>query len=127
MDKGEEAVKRLADMDKQAGMAPKKRVREGREVGMPPNNVSASRTNIDVDATTSAAAYLKGIIAEDEVLSDADIAAQRIEQALKMQQQAEQLLAEAKRLTQEAQQLSPAKNAKTTRAKKAASTKVKAS
>ena len=127
MDKGEEAVKRLADMDKQAGMAPKKRVREGREVGMPPNNVSASRTNIDVDATTSAAAYLKGIIADDEVLSDADIASQRIEQALKMQAQAEQLLAEAKRLTEEAQQLSPAKNAKTTRAKKAASTKVKAS
>lgn len=128
MDKGEEAVQRLADIDKQAGMAPKKRVREGREVGMPPNNLSASRTNIDVEPTASAAAYLKGILSEDQVLSDSDIAAQRIEQALKMQQQAEQLLAEAKRLTQEAQQLSPAKtNAKTTRAKKAASTKVKAS
>ena len=49
----------------------------------------------------------------------------RVDQAMKMQQQAEQLLAEAKRLTQEAQQLTPAKNAKTTRAKKAASTKVK--
>ena len=43
--------------------------------------------------------------------------------AAQMQKQAEQLLAEAKRLTEEATSLTPAKNAKTTRAKKAASTK----
>ena len=43
-----------------------------------------------------------------------------------MQKQAEQLLAEAKRLTEEAKQLTPAKNAKTTRAKKATSTKKQA-
>lgn len=123
MEQGEEAIKRLSEIDQNAGLqTPKKKVREGREVGMPPNNQSVSRTNIDVDSTTNAAAYVKGNIA-DGVLTDEALATQRIEQAIKMQQQAEQLLAEAKRLTEEAQQLSPAKNAKTTRAKKATSTK----
>ena len=122
MQKGEEAMKRLSDLDKEAGMVgQKKKVREGREVGMPPNNSSVSRTNLDVDATASAAAYLKG------VLSDDDLAADRLSQAAQMQKQAEQLLAEAKRLTEEAKSLTPAKtNAKTTRAKKATPTKKQA-
>lgn len=119
MEKGEEAIKRLADVDAQAGMAPKKRIREGREVGMPPNNQSLSRTNIDVDATDAAASYVKG------VLTDSDLAQERLSQAEQMKQQAEQLLAEAKRLEKEADQLSP-KNVKTTRAKKATPSKVKA-
>ena len=119
MEKGEQAIKRLSDLDKEAGMVgQKKKVREGREVGMPPNNASVSRTNLDVDATASAAAYLKG------ALSDSDLAADRLSQAAEMQKQAEQLLAEAKRLTEEAKSLTPAKtNAKTTRAKKATPTK----
>jgi hypothetical protein len=112
MEKGEEAVKRLSDIDKNAGMQTKKRG-TGREVGMPPNNTSVSRTNIDVDATDSAAAYLKG------ALSDGDLVQQRLNQAEQMQQQAEKLLAEARRLTEEAKSLTPANNAKTTRAKKA--------
>jgi hypothetical protein len=120
METGEAAVKRLADLDKEAGMVGKKKVREGREVGMPPNNVSASRTNIDVDANSSAAAYIKGVLTDD------DLAADRLNQAQAMQKQAEQLLAEAKRLTEEAQKLSPAKNAKTTRAKKATTSKKQA-
>jgi hypothetical protein len=117
MEKGEEAVKRLADIDNNAGFTGKRKVKEGREVGMPPNNLSLSRTNIDVEGTNSAADYVNG------VLSDENLASQRLSQAQQMQQQAEQLLAEAKRLTEEAQQLSPAKNAKTTRAKKATSAK----
>jgi hypothetical protein len=117
MEKGEEAIKRLADIDNNAGFTGKKKPREGREVGMPPNNTSLSRTNIDVEATNSAADYVNG------VLSDENLASQRLSQAQQMQKQAEQLLAEAKRLTEEAQQLSPAKNAKTTRAKKATSAK----
>jgi hypothetical protein len=119
MEKGEEAVKRLADIDKNAGLQTKKRVREGREVGMPPNNQSLSRTNVDVNATDSAAAYLKGALTDD------DLATQRISQAEQMKRQAEQLLAEAKRLEQEANDLSPA-NVKTTRAKKAKTTKKQA-
>ena len=77
MEKGEEAVKRLADLDKQSGLQTKK-TRAGREVGMPPNNTSVSRTNIDVDSSDSAAAYLKG------VLTDSDLAEQRKSQAEKM-------------------------------------------
>jgi hypothetical protein len=117
MEKGDEATKRLSDLDKEAGMVNRKKVREGREVGMPPNNTSMSRTNIDVDANSSAAAYLKGI------LSDDDLASQRKAQAEQMKKQAEQLIAEAARLEKEANDLSPAKNVKPTRAKKAATTK----
>jgi hypothetical protein len=120
MEKGEEAIKKLADIDANAGLQTKKRRTEGREVGMPPNNSSISRTNLDIEATDSAAAYLKG------VLSDDDLATQRLSQAAQMQKQAEQLLAEAKRLTEEATSLTPAKNAKTTRAKKATPTKKQA-
>jgi hypothetical protein len=123
MDKGEDAVKRLAEIDKQAGMAPKKRVREGREVGMPPNNSSVSRTNLDVDASASAAAYVKGVLPDDGVLTDEALAQDRLNQAAKMKSQAEQLLAEAKRLEQEANELAPVKNVKTTRAKKATTAK----
>ena len=120
MEKGEEAIKRLADIDNNAGFTGKRKVKEGREVGMPPNNLSLSRTNIDVEATNSAADYVNG------TLSDENLASQRLSQAQQMQKQAEQLLAEAKRLTEEAQQLSPAKNAKTTRAKKATPSKKQA-
>jgi hypothetical protein len=119
MEKGEEAIKRLSDIDKNSGLQTKKRRTEGREVGMPPNNASVSRTNIDVEATDSAAAYLKG------ALSDSDLAEQRLSQAQQMQKQAEQLLAEAKRLTEEAKSLSPAKNV-TTKTKKTATTKKQA-
>ena len=117
MEKGEEAIKKMADLDKSAGLQTKKRVREGREVGMPPNNTSLSRTNIDVEATDSAAAYLNG------ALSDTDLASDRLSQAESMQKQAMALLAEAQRLTEEAKSLTPAKNGtrktkKTTTAKK---------
>ena len=122
MEKGEEAIKRLADLDAGAGMSGKKRTTEGREVGMPRNNTDLSRNNIDVTATDSAAAYLKGALSEG-VLADTDIAAQRLSQADAMQKQAAQLLAEAKRLTEEAHSLTPAKNVKTTRAKKATPSK----
>jgi len=119
MEKGEEAIKRMQEIDSGAGMSGKKRkTNEGREVGMPPNNLSLSRTNVDVEATDSAAAYLKG------ALSDADLASQRLSQAESFKKQAEQLLAEAKRLEAEATTLSPAapeKNVKKPRAKKATS------
>jgi hypothetical protein len=125
MEKGEEALKRMAEIDAGAGMSGKKRVREGREVGMPPNSTSQSRTNVDVEATDSAAAYLKGALSEG-VLGDEDIAAQRLSQAEAMQKQAMSLLAEAQRLTEEAKSLTPAKNVKTTRAKKATPSKKQA-
>jgi hypothetical protein len=119
MEKGEEAIKKMADLDKNTGMQTKKRRTEGREVGMPPNNTSISRTNIDVEATDSAASYIKG------VLSDDDLAQQRLDQAASMQQQAAQLLAEAKRLTEEAKSLTPANNG-TTKTKKTKTAKKQA-
>jgi hypothetical protein len=123
MDKGEDAVKRLAEIDSQAGMAPKKRIREGREVGMPPNNQSISRTNQNVDANTNAAAYIKGAVPADGVLTDEHLAADRRTQAENMKKQAEQLLAEATRLENEANKLAPVKNVKPTRTKKTAAAK----
>ena len=119
MAKGQEAVERLSNLDKEAGMQPKKS-RQGREVGMPPNNTSVSRTNLDVDATDTAASYVKGVLTDD------DLAAQRLSQAEQMKAQAAQLIAEAKRLEAEASTLKPAKNAKTTRAKKATPAKKQA-
>ena len=118
MAKGEEAIKRLADLDKNAGMSNGKRGRaaEPREVGMPIN----SRANAPVEGNTSAEAMVAG------VLSDADLAKQRADQAAQMRRNAESMLAEAARLEAEAQSLNPTtvkaangtrKTTKTTKAK----------
>lgn len=106
MDKGADSIKRMADLDNNAGLQTKKRRTEGREVGMPPNNQSVSRTNIDVHATDNASAYIKG------ALSDTDLAQQRITQAEQMKTQAQMLMAEADRLMKEAKEFAPAKNVK---------------
>jgi hypothetical protein len=120
MEKGEEAIKRLQEIDKGTGMTGKKKAAP-REVGMPSNpNQNVSRTSAQVEATDSAAAYLAG------ALSDTDLAEQRISQADQMKRQAEQLLAEAKRLEAEAAELNPANNVKTTRTKKTATKKLAA-
>jgi hypothetical protein len=104
MEQGEEAVKRMADLDSQRGMGNGRRPTKPteKEVGVPPNS-RAGEVQIQ----------------ESGVLSDADLAAQRLTQADTMKKQAEQLLAEAKRLETEAKELTPTANVKTTRAKKA--------
>ena len=56
----------------------------------------------------------------NSVLTDADLAAQRTEQANKMEAEAKALLAEAKRLKQEATQLSQPKAKNVGKTKKAA-------
>ncbi len=120
MEKGEEAIKKMAEIDSNAGLQTKKRrTAEGREVGMPPNNASVSRTNLDVEGTDSAAAYLKG------ALTDGDLAQSLTSQAEAMKAQAAQLLAEAKKLEQEATKFAPGKNA-TTKAKKTSTSKKQA-
>jgi hypothetical protein len=116
MEKGADAIQRLQDIDSSAGMQTKKKKSPGREVGMPPNNTSVSRTNIDVEATDNAASYIKG------VLSDSDLAANRLSQAESFKAQAKALIAEAKRLETEAKKLSPAKNG-TTKTKKTTTAK----
>jgi hypothetical protein len=93
--KGAEATEKLAKTD--AGQR-----WEGRDLGEPAKTTAASVN------TTSA----------DGVLSDADIAKQRIAQADKMEAEAKGLLAEAKRLKDEANALAP----KVTKAKVAKAT-----
>lgn len=103
MEKGEEAVKRLAEIDASQGMTGKKRSAEPREVGVPNN----SRVNNQVEGSISAEQY----VASSGVLDDSALAQQRLAQAAKMKAEAQTLLAEATRLEQEAGQLQPENNA----------------
>jgi len=95
MTKGEEALKKLQELDASRGMTGKQAPRraEIKEIG--------ERRTREAQGNTSAAEMLSGM------LSDSDLAAQRLEQAQKMEASAKQLLAEAERLKAEAQSLSP--------------------
>lgn len=97
---GGDAAQTLADMDANRGI--KGVVQEGRELGQPATPFTG------VQSTTSA-----------DVLTDADLAAQRTAQAEKMEAEAKNLLAEAKRLKQEATQLSQPKAKNVGKTKKA--------
>lgn len=99
---GEQAIKRLAELDAGAGMSGKQRRADPREVGAPRNSRA---TPADVPA--------------DAVLTDDVLSAQRIEQAEKMKASANQLLAEAERLMAEAADLNPTLKAKSNVKKKA--------
>ena len=97
MEGSAEAAKKLADIDAGRGYAdPSKNV--SRDVGEP--------------VKTEAAVNTSG------VLTDADLASQRLDQATKMESQAKTLLAEAKRLKEEASSLAPKTKAKNVRATK---------
>jgi hypothetical protein len=113
MAKGEDAVKRMAELDASKGMVGQKKTNKSKvvesEVGAPPNSRAG-----------------EVILPESGFLSDADLAAQRIEQAAQMKRQAEQLLAEAKRLETEANELVPTKNVRTKTTKAKATAKQKA-
>lgn len=99
LEAGGEAAQQLADMDANRGM--KGVLNEGREVGMPAQPFTG--------ATTTAPSV-------NNVLSDTELAQQRLDQATRMEAEAKGLLAEAKRLKEEAASLQPAA-AKTTKAK----------
>ena len=92
MSKGDEAVKRMAELDSSRGATGKQNRKTivEKEVGVPPNSRAG-----------------EVILPESGFLTDADLAAQRLEQSAQMKKQAEQLLAEAKRLETEAQSLAP--------------------
>jgi hypothetical protein len=106
MAKGQEALERLQNLDNNRGLTGKKnntpRKAEIQELG--------ERKTREAQGNTSAADMLSGM------LSDSDLAEQRVEQAQKMEATAKQLLAEAERLKAEAESLSPkAKNVGTTK------------
>jgi hypothetical protein len=112
MAKGEEALKRLSDLDANSGYTGKKAPRraEIQEVG--------ERRTREAQGNTSAADMLTGM------LSDTDLAQQRVEQAAKMEATAQQLLAEAARLKAEAESLTPgSENVGTKKTKKTAASK----
>lgn len=102
MAKGEEATRKLADLDKQKGITGK---------------AGSGRTSAaDVGERSAPAASVA------DILSDTDLAQQRIRQAETMKADAERLMREADRLLQEAAELNPKPNAKKTTKKSATKT-----
>ena len=99
MSAGEEAVAEMAALDKGAGMSGKRRTNEGRDMGelRAPANSRSIPANVD------------NSLSINDVLSDEQLAEQRLTQAQKMQNEARALLAEADRLQQEAATLTGAK------------------
>jgi hypothetical protein len=89
MDEGQEAVKKMRELDDQLGVK---------------DPLKAKKTN---DATAAAG-----------VLSDTDLAQQRRDQATKMRQDAERLLAEAQSLEEEASALDSPSNVQPKKTKK---------
>lgn len=87
MKQGEEAVKRLAEIDKSAGL-------------QDPAAVAAKRMRNQQQKQ-------QPVAGSSDALGDAALAKQRLEQAQKMANEANGLLAESKRLIAEAQQLDP--------------------
>ena len=100
MKSGEEAIKKMAELDANRGMSGKRKA-EPREVGAPRNSRGQAAT----------------VRESVEVLTDEDLAQQRLDQAERMRESAKQLLAEAERLAREAAEMS-APVIKTTKAKK---------
>ena len=94
MAKGEEAVKKLAEMDKNLGMTTKKR-----DNSPPPRNVGEPKKVAETIAPLRAP--------DDGVLTDEAIAGQQLAQATRMRNEAKSLLAEATRLEGEAAQIAP--------------------
>ena len=104
---GEDAIKRMAEIDAQSGLQAKKRdnsPKKNREVGEP--------------AKVAEVAPLQAGL--NDVLTDEVIAAQQLAQATRMKAEAKSLLAEAARLEKEAASLVPAVAPKAVKAPKAA-------
>jgi hypothetical protein len=102
MSQGEQAIKRLAELDADAGMSGKtRRNNDVKEVGAPRNSRSTP-----------------AVVPSGEALTDELLAEQRIDQAEKMKLSAQQLLAEAERLMAEAASLNPTVKVKSNAKKK---------
>lgn len=112
MKKGEDAIKRLAELDANKGLTGKKRTQEVKEVGVPPS----SRTQPAVIPQAPM----------DSVLTDSDIARSRVAQAEMMKNNAATMLAEAERLLEEAAALDPSVKANVGKTTKKKAVKAKA-
>ena len=107
MAQGKDAINRMAEIDSNRGMSGKKTRAEPKELGVSP--MSRSQPAVIPENTGG-------------VLTDADLARSRLQQAETMKANAAQLLADAERLSKEASDLDPTikSNDKTTKSKKAA-------
>lgn len=114
MAKGQEAMERLQNLDANRGLTGKKNNTPPRRAEI--QELGEKKTR-EAQGNTSAAEMLSGM------LSDSDLAAQRAEQAAKMEATAQQLLAEAARLKAEAESLSPKVNDVGTKTKKTSTKK----
>lgn len=90
MKQGEEAVKKLAEMDKSRGL-------------QDPTDVARRMR----ESNTNKAEPVKTTNTAPGALDDSALARQRIQQAIKMEREAKGLLAESQRLMREAQELDP--------------------
>lgn len=97
MSLGEEAIKELAELDKNSGMTGK--AKRSNVVERDLGDLRAPRES------RSTPAKVENTISINDVLSDEQLASQRLAQAEKMQREAKQLLAEADRLMKEASTL----------------------
>ena len=113
MKKGEDAIKRLADMDASAGLNKKKRVVPPKEVGVPPSSRSLADETINTVGISG-------------VLTDGDLALSRLAQAELMKKNAATMMAEADRLITEAAVLDPSLTKATHATAKKKTIKVKA-
>ena len=103
MESGEDAVKKMADLEAGKGFADNKKIDSGRDVG----EITKST---DADITSS-----------DGILSNEDLAKERLLQAENFRSQAQSLIEEAKRLESEAKALTPkVKNGRQTTTKEKA-------
>jgi len=109
MEKGEEAIKRLHDLDSAAGMSGKRtpKMRDLGEARTPANSVTnVPESNYSGEDMKAAVDAFKGD-SYGGILSDGDLAKQRISQAAQLKLQVESMLAEAARLESEAAALDP--------------------
>ena len=95
---GEEGYKKMKDLEEGRGFADNKKIDQPREVGEP---VARETTSSFVDNTASDDTMVDGVI------SDAELAQDRLNQADKYRMEAKSLIAEAKRLEAEAKALKP--------------------
>lgn len=94
MAKGEDAIKRMAELDKAAGLQTKKPKDSGRDAGEPAKPKMPDVPPLQAGLT--------------DALSDEAIAASQLAQATRMRTEAKSLLAEAERLEGEAKKIAPA-------------------
>ena len=114
MAKGQEAMERLQNLDANRGLTGKKNNTPPRRAEI--QELGEKRTR-EAQGNTSAAEMLSSM------MSDSDLAAQRVEQAQKMEATAQQLLAEAARLKAEAESLNPRAQDAGTKTKKTSNKK----